>query len=145
MKNFIHEPSRDLPIAGEYDVIVAGSGPAGVSAAINAGRRGAKVLLLEWNNAVGGISTHAASSHEANTVPPASAHNSISSAPPSALSSRSYSLGRICPVPVPEESACGSSSRIMRRIIACPRSFAYHVRDQSPLRSLMKLAARPMP
>ena len=30
MKNFIHEPSRDLPIAGEYDVIVAGSGPAGL-------------------------------------------------------------------------------------------------------------------
>ena len=68
MKNFIHEPSRDLPIAGEYDVIVAGSGPAGVSAAINAGRRGAKVLLLEWNNAVGGISTSGLMSHFTGTV-----------------------------------------------------------------------------
>ena len=57
MQKFIHEAARDLPVAGEYDVIVAGSGPAGVSAAINAGRRGAKVLLLEWNNAVGGVST----------------------------------------------------------------------------------------
>ena len=28
------EAARELPVAGEYDVIVAGSGPAGVSAAI---------------------------------------------------------------------------------------------------------------
>lgn len=68
MENFVHEPSRELPIAGEYDVIVAGSGPAGVSAAINAGRRGAKVLLLEWNNAVGGISTSGLMSHFTGTV-----------------------------------------------------------------------------
>lgn len=63
METFIHESVRDLPVAGEYDVIVAGSGPAGVSAAINAGRRGAKGLLLEWNNAVGGISTSGLMSH----------------------------------------------------------------------------------
>jgi len=68
MEKFIHESSHDLPIAGECDVIVAGSGPAGVSAAINAGRRGAKVLLLEWNNAVGGISTSGLMSHFTGTV-----------------------------------------------------------------------------
>ena len=68
METFIHESARDLPVAGEYDVIVAGSGPAGVSAAINAGRRGAKVLLLEWNNAVGGISTSGLMSHFTGTV-----------------------------------------------------------------------------
>jgi len=32
---------------GAYDVIVVGSGPAGVAAAIRAGRNGAKTLLIE--------------------------------------------------------------------------------------------------
>ena len=52
-----HENAKELPIAGEYDVIVAGSGPAGTAAAVMAGRMGAKVLIIEWNNAIGGIST----------------------------------------------------------------------------------------
>ena len=68
MGNFVREQARDLPVAGEYDVIVAGSGPAGVSAAIQAGRHGAKVLLLEWNNTVGGISTSGLMSHFTGTV-----------------------------------------------------------------------------
>ncbi|MGN1346007.1 MAG: FAD-dependent oxidoreductase, partial [Eubacteriales bacterium] len=68
MAQFYYEAARELPVCGEYDVIVAGSGPAGVSAAINAGRRGAKVLLLEWNNAVGGISTSGLMSHFTGTV-----------------------------------------------------------------------------
>ncbi len=66
--NLYHESARDLPIAGEYDVIVAGSGPAGVSAAILAGRMGMKTLLLEWNNAVGGISTSGMMSHWTGSV-----------------------------------------------------------------------------
>ncbi len=68
MTNYIHEPAKDLPVAGEYDVIVAGSGPAGVSAAIQAGRHGARVLLLEWSNVVGGISTSGLMSHFTGTV-----------------------------------------------------------------------------
>ncbi len=68
MEQFFREAARDLPIAGEYDIIVAGSGPAGVSAAINAGRMGAKVLLVEWNNAVGGISTSGLMSHFTGSV-----------------------------------------------------------------------------
>ncbi len=68
MGKFVREQARDLPVAGEYDVIVAGSGPAGVSAAIQAGRHGAKVLLLEWNNTVGGISTSGLMSHFTGTV-----------------------------------------------------------------------------
>lgn len=68
MQTYYHEAARDLPVAGEYDVIVAGSGPAGVSAAINAGRMGAKVLLIEWNNAVGGISTSGLMSHFTGSV-----------------------------------------------------------------------------
>lgn len=68
MQTYYHEAARDLPVAGTYDVIVAGSGPAGVSAAINAGRMGAKVLLIEWNNAVGGISTSGLMSHFTGSV-----------------------------------------------------------------------------
>lgn len=63
-----HEAARDLPVAGEYDVIVAGSGPAGVSAAITAGRMGVKVLLVEWANSVGGISTSGMMSHWTGSV-----------------------------------------------------------------------------
>lgn len=48
---------------GNYDVIVVGSGPAGVSAAITAGRNGAKTLLVEACGRVGGISTSGMMSH----------------------------------------------------------------------------------
>ncbi len=68
MTQFYREEARDLPVWGEYDIIVAGSGPAGVSAAVNAGRMGAKVLLIEWNNTVGGISTSGLMSHFTGTV-----------------------------------------------------------------------------
>ena len=47
----------------QYDVIVVGSGPAGVSAAISAGRCGAKTLLIESLGRVGGISTAGMMSH----------------------------------------------------------------------------------
>ena len=57
------EAARELPVAGDFDVIVAGSGPAGASAAVTAGRLGAKVLLIEWNNSVGGMSTSGLMSH----------------------------------------------------------------------------------
>ena len=46
-----------------YDVIVVGSGPAGVAAAITAGRCGAKTLLIESLGRVGGISTSGMMSH----------------------------------------------------------------------------------
>lgn len=51
------EPSRELPVADSYDVIVCGGGPAGVAAAIAAGRAGAKTLLLELHGCLGGIWT----------------------------------------------------------------------------------------
>ncbi|MBQ9132691.1 MAG: FAD-dependent oxidoreductase [Clostridia bacterium] len=46
-----------------YDVIVVGSGPAGVAAAVSAGRQGAKTLLIESCGRVGGISTAGMMSH----------------------------------------------------------------------------------
>ncbi len=56
MKTF-HEPARDIPVWGEYDVVVAGAGPAGVVAALAAGRNGAKTLIVEQTNALGGMMT----------------------------------------------------------------------------------------
>lgn len=46
-----------------YDVIVVGSGPAGIGAAVSAGRNGAKTLLVESCGRVGGISTAGMMSH----------------------------------------------------------------------------------
>lgn len=48
---------KDIPIKGSYDVIVCGGGPAGVAAAIEAGRSGAKTLLIETNGCLGGVWT----------------------------------------------------------------------------------------
>ena len=42
------------PVAGENDVIVLGAGPAGVGAALGAARHGAKTLLIDRFNALGG-------------------------------------------------------------------------------------------
>ena len=55
--NFLLEPARQIPIAGEYDVVVCGGGPAGVAAAIAAGRHGAKTIILESQGCLGGIMT----------------------------------------------------------------------------------------
>ncbi|MCR5783311.1 MAG: FAD-dependent oxidoreductase [Clostridia bacterium] len=62
------ESARQLPVEGEFDVIVAGSGPAGASAAVMAGRLEAKVLIIEWNNSVSGMSTSGLMSHWTGTV-----------------------------------------------------------------------------
>ena len=51
------EPARRMPVAGEADVIVCGGGPAGSAAAIAAGRRGAKTILLELKGSLGGAWT----------------------------------------------------------------------------------------
>jgi succinate dehydrogenase/fumarate reductase flavoprotein subunit len=56
-RGIYREPAKDIPIAGEFDVIVSGGGPAGISAAIEAGRSGAKTLLLEVHGCLGGVWT----------------------------------------------------------------------------------------
>lgn len=54
----IYEPAREIPVAGHFDVIVAGGGFAGISAALSAKRAGAKsVLLIEREFTLGGLAT----------------------------------------------------------------------------------------
>ena len=56
-EGYIEEDKRLTKIKGKYDIVVCGSGPAGVCAAIKAGRMGAKVLLVEANGCLGGTWT----------------------------------------------------------------------------------------
>lgn len=51
------EPAREIPVVAETDVLVVGGGPAGVAAAIAAGRTGAKTILIERYNHLGGLWT----------------------------------------------------------------------------------------
>jgi len=48
---------REIPIESSYDVVVFGGGTAGVVAAIQAGRMGARTLLVEKNGMLGGTMT----------------------------------------------------------------------------------------
>ena len=57
MYSYITEPSRELPVMHECDVLVCGGGIAGVAAAMAAARNGVKVLLLEREYALGGLAT----------------------------------------------------------------------------------------
>ena len=56
MKDTIHF-QKEIPVRGDYDVIVAGGGVAGCAAAYSAAKRGFRVLLLEKSNILGGLAT----------------------------------------------------------------------------------------
>ncbi len=51
-------PSENLPVLFDVDVVVAGGGSAGFAAAVAASRSGSKVLIIEKNNAFGGLWTN---------------------------------------------------------------------------------------
>ncbi len=60
---FILEEQSEIPVTAEVDVLVIGSGPAGVSAAVTAGREGMSTMLIEQAGDVGGIATVGLMSH----------------------------------------------------------------------------------
>ena len=55
----IVEPSRKTSLFGEYEVVVLGGGPAGIAAALAAGRSGRSTLLIERYGFLGGAGTAA--------------------------------------------------------------------------------------
>ena len=59
----IPEPNREIPILDQVDVLVVGGGPAGVGAAISAARLGAKTLIVEQFNCLGGVATSGGHNH----------------------------------------------------------------------------------
>ncbi|MHC4252079.1 MAG: FAD-dependent oxidoreductase, partial [Planctomycetota bacterium] len=57
------ERSESLPVSREVDVLVAGGGPAGFSAAFAAARMGARTLVVEQFGCLGGIATAGGHNH----------------------------------------------------------------------------------
>lgn len=57
MAPYVTEPSRRIPVVGDFDVVVVGAGIAGVAAAVAAVRAGASVALIEKTCSPGGLAT----------------------------------------------------------------------------------------
>ncbi len=56
---YIKEPSKTIPVMAQTDVLVVGSGPAGLSAAIGSAREGVDTMLVERYGCFGGNITQA--------------------------------------------------------------------------------------
>ena len=54
---------KALPVWDGYDVVVCGGGPSGIPAALAARRAGLRVLLVEGQGQLGGVTTSAGVSH----------------------------------------------------------------------------------
>lgn len=57
--NYIQEPSKKTPVMARTDVLVVGSGPSGLSAAIASAREGVDTMLVERHGCFGGNITQA--------------------------------------------------------------------------------------
>lgn len=57
------ENEKELAVSASCDVLVCGGGPAGIGAAITAGRMGVKVMLVEALDCLGGMATSGMMSH----------------------------------------------------------------------------------
>ena len=55
----ITEPARNVPLYGDYEVVVLGGGPAGIAASVAAARAGRRTLLIERYGFLGGMGTSA--------------------------------------------------------------------------------------
>ncbi len=56
-------PPANWPVAGEYDLVVAGAGPGGFAAAIAAARAGVRVAIVDQAASPGGTATHSNCPH----------------------------------------------------------------------------------
>jgi hypothetical protein len=57
VKGIVRSPERSIPVLGQFDVVVIGGGTGGAPAGIGAARRGARTLVVEYLNGLGGVST----------------------------------------------------------------------------------------
>lgn len=60
---FFREEGREIPVIDDVDVLVCGGGPAGIGAAIRAGRMGVSTMVIEAQDCLGGIATAGMMSH----------------------------------------------------------------------------------
>ncbi len=60
---FFAEKAREIPVVAEVQVLVVGGGPAGVGAALAAARNGARTMVVEQANCLGGMATAGLMSH----------------------------------------------------------------------------------
>lgn len=65
---FYKEQSKNTKIYDSVDVLVVGSGPSGIAAALSSARSGAKTMLIEQLGNVGGMSTSGMMSHWTGSV-----------------------------------------------------------------------------
>ncbi len=57
MNKIYTEQERQLPVVEETDVLVCGGGPAGIGAAVTAGRMGVRTMIVEMQDCLGGVAT----------------------------------------------------------------------------------------
>src|SRR5262245_49317958 len=59
MPDLLREPERQIPVHGDYEIVVLGGGPAGIAAAAAAAGAGRRTLLIERYGFLGGMGTAA--------------------------------------------------------------------------------------